>query len=590
MILEITSSIPTFQTMRLHPGLNVILADTGAEKSEKKTRNSAGKTSFVEIVHFLTGANCDKDSLFRTQALISSSFKGTFVIQGQPFTVERTGSDPSKIFVFEGSDPRLLTKTEKASGRTYVSNAHWRSYLGHTFFNLPMIAGSSSFDEPGAPLRFVLCFLISLEEEISGAFLGPERQSEKQQRGDWQVQLSYLLSLNWEIPLEFQNVRDREGTLDELKRAAKLGTFGDIVGTVAELRPQVTIAEVQAQKLREQLSNFEVLDSYKDFSRRAARAKTEMQSLAREAVVLNETLEHLQQALADEKPPSRTDLDRLYASVGVELPGVALRRLSEVSEFYSSLIENRRGHLKQEIDDIVRSITAGERRIAALDSERRQILVSLEGRGALEDFMAMQRELATVESQAASLRERFKTAELLEGKSTQLDLDRVNLKRRLQEDYQERKEKLDEAIILVADTISSLYEDRAGRFVVEATENGPDFHISIEGDRGGGISKMEIFCLDLTLFKLTAKNFGGPHFLIHDSHMFDGVDERQIAIALSLGQKAANETKSQYIVTMNSDIFDRLPLTEAVDRTKAVVPTRLSDEADTGGIFGFRFG
>ena len=314
-----------------------------------------------------------------------------------------------------------------------------------------------------------------------------------------------------------------------------------------------------------------------------------MQSLARESVLLHETAEHLQQALADEKPPSRSDLERLYAAAGVELPGVVLRRLKEVSEFYSSLVENRRSHLQQEISDITSQIVAGERRIGTLDKERRQILLALEGRGALEDFLGMQRELASLESQAASLRERFKTAELLEGKSTQLDLDRVNLKRKLQEDYQARKEKLDEAIILIADTISSLYDDRTGRFVVEATENGPDFHISIEGDRGGGISKMEIFCLDLTLFKLTTKNFGGPHFLIHDSHMFDGVDERQVALALGLGQKAAISTNSQYIVAMNSDIFDRLPLAIEVDRKHAVVPTRLSDEAETGGIFGFRF-
>jgi hypothetical protein len=40
---------------------------------------------------------------------------------------------------------------------------------------------------------------------------------------------------------------------------------------------------------------------------------------------------------------------------------------------------------------------------------------------------------------------------------------------------------------------------------------------------------------------------------------------------------------------MNSDIFDRLPLAGTVDRTKAVLTTRLSDETESGGLFGFRF-
>jgi uncharacterized protein YydD (DUF2326 family) len=423
----------------------------------------------------------------------------------------------------------------------------------------------------------------------SGAFLHPERQAEMQQRGDWQVQLSYLLSLDWEIALEFQKIRDRESTLDELRRASKAGTFGDVIGTVAELRPQVTVAESSAEKLRGQLSRFEVLDSYKDLSRRAGRAKADMQNFAQESIGLHETIDHLEQALNDEKPPDQSDLKRLYAAAGVELPSVALRRLDEVSEFYTSLIENRRSHLRQEINETRDRLSFCERRIAALDSERRQILISLQGRGALEDFLEMQRELATVETSAAALRERYKAAEILEGKTTQLDLDRVNLKRRLQEDYRARKDALDEAILLISDAINELYDDRTGRFVVEATENGPLFSISIEGDRGGGISNMEIFCFDLTLFKLVTKRFGGPRFLIHDSHMFDGVDERQVALALGLGQRAASEGQLQYIVTMNSDIFDRLPLEAEVDREKVVISTRLSDEADTGGLFGFRF-
>jgi hypothetical protein len=41
---------------------------------------------------------------------------------------------------------------------------------------------------------------------------------------------------------------------------------------------------------------------------------------------------------------------------------------------------------------------------------------------------------------------------------------------------------------------------------------------------------------------------------------------------------------------MNSDIFDRLPLPLDFDRAGVVLPVRLSDETETGGLFGFRFG
>jgi uncharacterized protein YydD (DUF2326 family) len=124
----------------------------------------------------------------------------------------------------------------------------------------------------------------------------------------------------------------------------------------------------------------------------------------------------------------------------------------------------------------------------------------------------MQNQLVQIEAEEASLRERFKAAEVLEGEATQLEIDRANLKRRLQGDYHERKEQLQESIVLLAEFIASLYDDRVGRFLIEATDNGPEFRISIDGDRGGGISSMEIYCMDMTFFSLATRHLGGPDF------------------------------------------------------------------------------
>ena len=38
-----------------------------------------------------------------------------------------------------------------------------------------------------------------------------------------------------------------------------------------------------------------------------------------------------------------------------------------------------------------------------------------------------------------------------------------------------------------------------------------------------------IFCFDLMLADLATRRGLSPGFLIHDSHLFDGVDERQVA-------------------------------------------------------------
>jgi uncharacterized protein YydD (DUF2326 family) len=583
MIISITSSIPTFKSVAFQAGLNVLIADKTPTSTERQTRNSAGKTSLIEIVHFLFGSDCDKDSLFRSNALLAHTFTGSFRLNEGLFTVERGGEEPSRIYLRERPENTTLEiKEERATGRSYTSLLAWRAYLGSEFFRLPVDRSGTVFAPSGTP-SYRSLFSYFVRRENAGGFLHPERNSEMQQRVDWQVNLSYLFRLDWEIPLAFQKVRDREKNLAELKKAAKSGALGSVVGTVAELRPKVTIAEKRATTLREQLAHFQVLDSYLELARHAA-------AITREAVSIQEVLQHLNEALESEVPTKQPDLQRLYAAAHVELPGVALRRLEDVESFHQSVLENRRTHLATQLSEAKEALRKGQERLGVLDNERSGILQQLAGRGALEDFLQIQKELVALEAEEANLRERFKTAEIMEGEATQLDIDRANLKRRLQGDYRERNDQLEESIVLIADLISTLYDDRAGRFLVEATNNGPEFRISIDGDRGGGISNMEIYCLDLTLLTLTSRHFGGPGFLIHDSHLFDGVDERQIAQALLVGHRVSSASNQQYIVTMNSDIFDRLPLLDDFDRSSIVLPVRISDETETGGLFGVRYG
>lgn len=590
MILNIDSSLETFKRVDFREGLNVLLSDTQPDASEKQTRNSAGKTSLIEIVHFLLGAACGKKSLFQIDELVDHTFTGEFVFWGSKVAIERSGSQPSRIFLLHGFDKLddLPIKHEKDSGRPYLSNENWKVMLGHILFGLPSDQSGTIYEQSFTPtFRSMISYFV--RRVNSGAFISPERQAEKQQKWDWQENLSYLFDLDWRISYEFQKVKARENALEELKKAVKGGAFGELIGTVAELRSELTVAEKKARERKTQLANFQVLESYHDLANRAARAKTEMQGLSRETVSFLETLNHLEEALANESTQDSGVLQEVYASAGIELPSVALKRIDEVRDFYESVARNRELHLKREVSQATEKIETNNTRVAVLDQERQDILKTLESRGALDDFLALQKELAELEAESSSLNERFKAAELLEGEKTELDIDRSNLHRRLQQDFQERKTILDEAILLVTETISELYDDREGRFEISATDRGPEFKISIEGDRGGGIASMEIFCLDLTLLKLNAARNQGPGLLLHDSHLFDGVDERQIARAMVLGAQATEGKGLQYIVTMNSDVFDRLPLPETIVRDQVVLDTRLSDETESGGLFGFRF-
>ena len=512
---------------------------------KSKPGTALGRRVLSKSFTFYWARTAEKASLFRSDELVNHSFFGEFSFGTDNVSVERTGSRPSRIYLvgtFEGRS-ELPIRIEKGNNREYLSNVNWKAFLGHLWFGLPLDLSSSIFGKPYTPsFRSMISYFVRRHQ--SRAFISPERQAERQQPWDWQENLSYLFGLDWRLPYELQKIRVREKALEELRRAAKDGAFGEIIGTVAELRSEVAVAEKKATDRRVQLEDFRVLDSYDDLSRSAAKAKGEMQSLARESVIIRETLDHLEHALASEQPPDSADLKALFQAARVELPGVALRRFTEVKAFYDSVVENRRIHLTHEIDELKERLSEIAAESGRLDNERHTMLKILECHGALDDFIALQKKLSELEAVAATLRERFKAAEILEGEKMQLEIDRVNLHQRLQQDHQDRKLVLDEAILVVTELISELYDDRSGRFEIGATDKGPECRISIEGDRGGGIANMEIFCLDMALMIIGRKSGLCPNFLIHDSHLFDGVDERQISRALELGFRVTGGERS----------------------------------------------
>ena len=591
MIVSVESTLPTFKPVRFRAGLNVLLSTKAPGSNERRTRNSAGKSSLVEIVHFLLGGKADPDSLPRHRALNEHAFRGTFMIGGREVTVERSGAKHGRVVIEPGVAAHFGLETKRdRDGRTVsMSNEHWKDFLGQHFFDLPSDAAGSEFAESFTP-TFRALFGYFARRRGSGAFLSPERQAEAQQRWDWQVNLSFLLGLDWRIPRALHMVRQRESALAEIKKAAKGGVFGSVIGTVAELRPVLVRAEANAVRLREELGRFEVHEAYASMLEQATQAKVEMQALVRRSVPLRDTLAHLRRAIETDLAPDMADVGRMYAAIGIELPDVATRRFEDVERFHRSVQENRRLHLREEIDGIERELARGDDRIATLDGFRGDVMRALEGRGALEDFVALQKRANDAEAQAAALRERYNAAETLESEGTELRMERISVKRRLQEDHHRHRERLDRAILLVGDAIADLYEDREGKFEIEATENGPEFRISIQGDRGGGISNMEIFCLDHAIFSTWCARGRGPGFLIHDSHLFDGVDPRQVANALKLGGMTAASHGGQYIVTLNSDVYEGLALDGDIASGKALIVPRLSDEDDGSGLFGFRFG
>ena len=583
MIHRLASDLPSFKTLTFQPGLNILLADKSEGATDRQSRNGAGKTSFVELLHFLFGGDPRQGSIFRSKALCDSTFEALADVGGHPVSVARSGAKPSSVKLSQCDHLSLNAGLVPSSNAEIVRNEEWKRILGHHWFSLPQEGDDGRF---GPSFRSLFSGFVRRHGD--GGFENPIQHASKQQIWDQQVSASYLLGLDWRIGSRFQELRERQRSMRALRSAVRSGDLGRYLGRAPELRTQLTLTDSKVEQLRTQLSAFEVVPQYAELEQEASRLTDEIGSMAEQNVADQVLVQELNAALDVEEPPALDDLEALYGEAGIVLPGLVHRRLADVQRFHRAIVENRRVHLDAELQSARQRMKERDSRSLELDERRKQIMQTLNSGGALEHYTALREELARLQGESEVLRQRLADAERLDATKAELDMERTRLVTALRTDIHEREETVRDAILRFEELSKSLYE-RAGSLTIAETQNGPSFEVHIDAERSRGITSMQIFCFDLMLVEICAQQGRFPGFLVHDSHLFDGVDERQVAKALQLGAERAERDGFQYIVTLNSDALPTEGFAGGFDARDHVLDTKLTDATDTGGLFGIRF-
>ncbi len=588
MLYRIYSDLKSFKELKFSPGFNIILAQKSPGATDRQTRNGAGKSSITDIIHFLLGSNATKGSIFKSAALERYVFGLDFDLYGERIRVERSGHKPSKVLLFDAQSEHWPVDVRELGlfNDLSFSNDEWKSLLGRLMFSLPVSQEKRSPEKFTPKFRSLISYFIRRESE--GGFMDPIRHSTMQSLWDEQVNVSFLLGIDWTVSQKWQLVREREKTLDELRKALKEGALGDYIGTVAELRTQLALSQRRTGQLRENLQGYQVLPEYEQLEQEASALTRELGVLHDENSVDNQLLRDLREAVSSEESPQSTnEINHIYSEVGVFLPELVKKRVDEVYAFHSSIIQNRRNYLSSEILAAEQRALRRNQDIQKKEARKSDLLKILMSHGAIDQFVRLQSELARLEAETEFLRQKLLSAEQLESQRAELEIERRQLLLRLQQDFREQAGLVTDAIITFEGISKSLYEN-AGNLTISEAMNGPQFDISIQGQKSTGINKMQIFCFDMMLMILCAKRGVGPGFLVHDSHLFDGVDSRQIAKALQVGMLLSKEFGFQYIVTMNDDDLPRESLSGAA-LDDYIVPVQLTDATEDGGLFGFRF-
>jgi uncharacterized protein YydD (DUF2326 family) len=573
--------------LEFRQGFNLLVAEKAPSATELQSRNGAGKSSFVRLVHFLLGGSCKKgECMFLEPLLREHTFGMEFDLSGESVSVERSASRPSRVYFSKLPQkrwpihPRIRGKDERPS----LSNEEWKAVLGSVMFGLRAASDDERAEKFIPTFRTLFPYFARLHED--GAFLEPTQVFTKQQLWNQQVAIAFLLGLDWRIPQGMQLVRARERTIRQLEEIVQSDESG-LFPRSDDLQAQLTLAHDRVSQVKQSLAGYQINPEYHAFEAEANRLTADIARTLDEDLWDREQMTGLEQALRAELPPQPVDLQRLYNEAQVELPGSALRRFDDVRKFHESVLRNRQSYLQTEVRAAKDRLDTRARQRNDWDARRAQVMGVLSSTGALEQFTQLQSELGRLEGHAENLKRQTVAARQMEQTRLELDIEAAELELRLGRNHEEQRERIEEAQLIFAHVSRTLYEE-SGTLTVNNKLSGPPVRAAIHGQESVGIQKMQIYCFDMTLALMSLKQGFGPRFLIHDSHLFDGVDPRQVRHALASGVSQSTDRGLQYIVTMNSDKVAAVG-DAGLDLSQHMLGVKLTDQS-TGGLFGKRFG
>lgn len=570
MIRRIFSSLDTFKELEFHKGLNILSAVRTVTSSDRHTRNGVGKSSFVAIVNMLLGGTIGTDSIFKHEDLLNHWFGMEFDIRDNYTTVKRSGMPRSKFKLkanvdlgIQLSTPPTLFEDDYQS----ISHGKWIDILGNQIFNLPVGEDYEALGRFKPTFRSLASYFA---REHPDGFITYARHFARGSKYQYQVPLSFILGIDWRISQDLQEVRKSEAD----------NTLPDIDSS-AELRTTIVIKERRHKELEKNLRSFRVLPEYREYEREANDITIRLSELSDQIMLDQRMIEDLQSSLENEPTPDFERLQQLYREANVIIPERVIARFDDVRKFHASVVENRRLYLQGEIENALDRVRRNENHSKELEKQYSEIMAILRPHGAIEQRVALESELRKLAGELANLNQQLNDAESSENRKSELQLKRNQLERQLTVNLREQRSELDLAILAFERVAQQLYET-SGELIIRPTNNGPEFQVRMRADKSKGITNMEIFAFDMMLMIVCAHRNISPGFLIHDSHLFDGVDKRQIHKALRVGSELADEYDFQYIVTMNSDVEPR-------GFEKCRINTELTDATENGGLFGIQF-
>jgi len=575
MIIEIGSGLKTFKTLKFRRGLNILVSEKHKTSGSRDSRNGTGKTSLVELLHFLFQVRPSKKDDFHKEELLFKIFYA--------------------IFIDKVTSHKVARESTHSKDKVYLDEEAIKAETLQAAFSQKWFGLSSEVTSEKYTPKFGALFSFFVRKDRNGGFEKPTLNASQQKPWDSQINIAYLLGFDWRLIQKLQFLKDQKKQVDALLNMIKEGYFSDTSLDLNKMVARRDILDGDIDRKREEIASFQILDGYEEYETEANKLTQEISMLNDQNLYDLKLIEDIDTSLVEVKDIEEVDLKALYAQAQIYFGEQVKKRLEDVKLFHKQITKNRKIQLSKEKQDAQQRIKERRESSEVLQSSLKAKMDILKSHIAFERMAALQSDLNRLEAEYHDIAIQIPKLRDCQMKKEHLRreiLEQIDL---IGNDVQEREEERTFATKAFAEVSRYLYAESGMLSLGKSSrEGGLEIGIEIKAGKSGGKNHMQIFCFDWVLAQAAKRQDKFPGFLVHDSHIFDGVDGRQIGLALRYAQEKCKSLGIQYIVSLNSDDLDKIKSAEResgekiFDPTDFVMDTRLSDE-EAGGLFGIRF-
>jgi uncharacterized protein YydD (DUF2326 family) len=581
MIISVSANKETFKSVSFQRGLNIILAERADGSTDQDSRNAVGKTTLLQIVHHCLGANLS-DHL-RKPMLREEDWEFTLDLMtpSGPVSITRSIANDRVAIVSGVTMPRSLEPEPLRDGVQRLSIKALNAWLGQQWFGLPLEKPSKY----SPTFRNLISYFARREFEVV-----PYQFMSGQHAWDRDVHNAYLLGLDWQPFTDLKLLGDRKAVLQTVKKSIKDGVLRGPQGDPAAMESRRVRLDQEIGELERQLHDFKVHPNYREIEEQATALTAELRKKRNNGFRLRTMLRHYEESLVSEVAPAEGSVVGLFQTAQIELPDEIRKTIEQVEAFHQQVIHNRTEFLREECENLQAQIAENEAAETRIGEERAKALGIIDSFRALDEYNHLHERLADLRHERDKLVDALRQRREIDNTDDEIATERRQVISHGRRAHDELEAVRARAIELFNSNSRALYgEGSHGTLEIAFTNRGSfSFKVDIQGEGSQGIEKMKLFCFDLMLAQLWAGRNTTPGFVFHDSHIFDGVDDRQKAAALRLAAQQAEERGFKYICSFNSNDLPGQGLLGELDLT-AHTRLTLTDDGPQGKLLGRDF-